>query len=160
MRHTASPLVPRFNTQPPEGGWCRTARIGAPCAGVSTHSRLKAAGSRRQSAPSHRGRFNTQPPEGGWKTLGKRRLRGRVVSTHSRLKAAGADRNHAAAQCAVSTHSRLKAAGPVRDYHWRLSTCFNTQPPEGGWSLSQNPCSIRFSSPDFARLTRKARTRV
>ena len=37
---------------------------------------------------------------------------------------------------------------------------FNTQPPEGGWSLSQKPCSIRFRSPDFAKLTRKARTRV
>lgn len=37
---------------------------------------------------------------------------------------------------------------------------FNTQPPEGGWSLSQKPCSIRFRSPDFAKLLRKARTRV
>ena len=37
---------------------------------------------------------------------------------------------------------------------------FNTQPPEGGWSLSQKPCSIRFLSPDFAKLSRKARMRV
>ena len=37
---------------------------------------------------------------------------------------------------------------------------FNTQPPEGGWSLSQKPCSIRFRSPDFAKLLRKAQTRV
>ena len=37
---------------------------------------------------------------------------------------------------------------------------FNTQPPEGGWSLSQKPCSIRFRSPNFAKLPRKAEMRV
>ena len=33
---------------------------------VSTHSRLKAAGSNRAGAIHHPPRFNTQPPEGGW----------------------------------------------------------------------------------------------
>ena len=60
----------------------------------------------------------------------------------------------------VSTHSRPKAAGGEKTKTGNLNTCFNTQPPEGGWSLSQKPCSIRFRSPDFAKLPRKARTRV
>ena len=56
----------------------------------------------------------------------------------------------------VSTHSRPKAAG-TSDAGWTIcNICFNTQPPEGGWSLSQKPCSIKFRSPDFAKLTRKA----
>ena len=33
-----------FNTQPPKGGWFLAHKIRTPCAGVSTHSRLKAAG--------------------------------------------------------------------------------------------------------------------
>ena len=33
-----------FNTQPPEGGWTGTGVGGFGCLGVSTHSRLKAAG--------------------------------------------------------------------------------------------------------------------
>ena len=78
----------------------------------------------------------------------------------------------------VSTHSRPKAAGPLlhqltqnRKFQHTAARrrlgfaigCFNqficgfnTQPPEGGWSLSQKPCSIRLRSPDFAKLSRKA----
>ena len=57
--------VSRFNTQPPEGGWNHAVNINYSF-DVSTHSRLKAAGS--AVAPSDFGRcgFNTQPPEGGW----------------------------------------------------------------------------------------------
>ena len=83
-----------------------------------------------------------------------------VVSTHSRLKAAGQLYFRSAIITFVSTHSRLKAAGVIYLITGTPGMGFNTQPPEGGWSLSQKPCSIRFSSPDFARLTRKARTRV
>ena len=77
---------------------------------VSTHSRLKAAGT-------------------AWAAL-------QVfyqVSTHSRLKAAGPNSGLSRRALFVSTHSRLKAAGgsPLRD--WSASLCFNTQPPEGGW---------------------------
>ena len=104
------------------------------------------------------------------------------VSTHSRPKAAGCDIANTRRFRNVSTHSRPKAAGkPLLHARvfllgfntqppeggWGVGTCslatakcFNTQPPEGGWSLSQKPCSIRFRSPDFAKLTRKARTRV
>ena len=55
---------------------------------VSTHSRLKAAGSLYRRPLSIHRRFNTQPPEGGWDEIDD----GVVVfgvSTHSRLKAAG-----------------------------------------------------------------------
>ena len=34
----------------------------------------------------------------------------------------------------VSTHSRLKAAGPEEIDNRGFYDCFNTQPPEGGWS--------------------------
>ena len=100
---------------------------------VSTHSRLKAAGSPPTSVFLELLGFNTQPPEGGWvaeprmsglsrvsthsrlKAAGSRRFSRQVgcqkVSTHSRLKAAGWTPQGEAAWCKVSTHSRLKAAG-------------------------------------------------
>ncbi len=78
-----------------------------------------------------------------------------AVSTHSRPKAAGnqveeihAKRmfQHTAARrrlgsmtpmvrldAEVSTHSRPKAAGPKAANCCTGTTCFNTQPPEGGW---------------------------
>ena len=34
----------------------------------------------------------------------------------------------------VSTHSRPKAAGETKSSSWYSMTCFNTQPPEGGWN--------------------------
>ena len=34
----------------------------------------------------------------------------------------------------VSTHSRLKAAGGIIAKTIRNQVCFNTQPPEGGWT--------------------------
>ena len=37
----------------------------------------------------------------------------------------------------VSTHSRLKAAGTTRRYMNLTFTCFNTQPPEGGWTFKR-----------------------
>ena len=55
---------------------------------VSTHSRLKAAGRRQQSEKFVVKGFNTQPPEGGWSGMGQLSSR----------------------RCG-----------------------FNTQPPEGGW---------------------------
>ena len=35
----------------------------------------------------------------------------------------------------VSTHSRPKAAGPVGTTSFNGAACFNSQPPEGGWSV-------------------------
>ena len=142
-----------FNTQPPEGGCGHLGRDG--CAvGVSTHSRLKAAGEcddfiHEVDEVSTHSRlkaagvikiistpeclcFNTQPPEGGWTSDGLSEIKV-VVSTHSRLKAAA----HLSFPCLVSvevsTHSRLKAAGLVARLY-RRQRRFNTQPPEGGWT--------------------------
>ena len=58
-------LFLRFNTQPPEGGWAGK-RPENTLNKVSTHSRPKAAGSRRSWRWRKCSRFNTQPPEGGW----------------------------------------------------------------------------------------------
>ena len=171
-----------FNTQPPEGGWvfkacsvsasspfqhtaarrrlgrfkfARTCRDRA----VSTHSRPKAAGCgcahgfcdgivSTHSRPKAAGRYRRRRD-------GKNR-----VSTHSRPKAAGWRNTSAKPTHAVSTHSRPKAAGLSVFLIDKDEKCFNTQPPEGGWCLSQKPCSIRFRSPNFAKLLRKAQTRV
>ena len=59
-----------------------------------------------------------------------------LVSTHSRPKAAGYCKNRQQNHNNVSTHSRPKAAG-LR--FWQVCAavcCFNTQPPEGGWSTT------------------------
>ena len=77
---------------------------------VSTHSRLKAAGSPPTSVFLELLGFNTQPPEGGW--VAEPRMSGLSrVSTHSRLKAAGKLKTKLLKNQLVSTHSRLKAAG-------------------------------------------------
>ena len=56
---------------------------------VSTHSRLKAAGTKMETKKCNKCGFNTQPPEGGW-LQAVFLLSGAIhVSTHSRLKAAG-----------------------------------------------------------------------
>ena len=58
-----------FNTQPPKGGWWRFGMTAGLDRAVSTHSRLKAAGSlKTKSLPSTLG-FNTQPPKGGWSLI-------------------------------------------------------------------------------------------
>ena len=58
--------MPRFNTQPPEGGWEFTPK-GLFADVVSTHSRPKAAGRPEDVDNIHIIGFNTQPPEGGWR---------------------------------------------------------------------------------------------
>ena len=145
-----------FNTQPPEGGWRFFGQIRRQDL-VSTHSRLKAAGT--STSPNLTGVkcFNTQPPEGGWggsyddtaikkvSTHSRLKAAGNVggiilvrykkVSTHSRLKAAGAQNHGKHPHQAVSTHSRLKAAGKNLSEKMSQSQRFNTQPPEGGWTI-------------------------
>ena len=128
-----------FNTQPPEGGWERQETI-VETIKVSTHSRLKAAGNSDNKSRSQCKCFNTQPPEGGWvkKVCSIIYIVG--VSTHSRLKAAGSCLGRYNPSLLVSTHSRLKAAGPNSCCHRCTISCFNTQPPEGGWdrTLAKN----------------------
>ena len=127
-----------FNTQPPEGGWGETLFQNKAERVVSTHSRPKAAGMRVMRGRSACWSFNTQPPEGGWArpcTAGRSGKRFQHTAARRRLGG-------------ITQTPYIKQAG------------FNTQPPEGGWSPSQKPCSVRFRSPDFAKLLRKARTRV
>ena len=125
---------PRFNTQPPEGGWLELIEFLMSFVQVSTHSRPKAAG--RLSAQNYARELvstHSRPKAAGFEKLVSS-LYPLLVSTHSRPKAAGAADDAKVIINIVSTHSRPKAAGlsglEIRpDY-----SCFNTQPPEGGWS--------------------------
>ena len=124
-----------FNTQPPEGGcFCVVAD------------------------DMDMGSFNTQPPEGGWRDI----LRARVVISvfqhaAARRRLVVVDEHELA--LAVSTRSRPKAAVGSASRLLPLNV-FQHAAARRRLSLSQKPCSIRFRSPDFAKLPRKARTRV
>ena len=104
------------------------------CMFVSTHSRPKAAGSKTSSLVPLNGGFNTQPPEGGWRHCRPDFCKSSVVSTHSRPKAAGG----IVALIFVNrrwfqhTAARRRLAVSVSTSLLSFS-CFNTQPPEGGW---------------------------
>ena len=70
-----------------------------------------------------------------------------IVSTHSRPKAAGCGYNSSYTYNKVSTHSRPKAAGSVSRCLPSMYSCFNTQPPEGGWiSRDQNKNLTKVST--------------
>ena len=139
-----------FNTQPPEGG-CRQVFKNLRRSAVSTHSRPKAAGllfvqSLNFTLFQH--------------TAARRRLTnytchfGQIilVSTHSRPKAAGVCGRSPLRGCLVSTHSRPKAAETGRQNLKSGFWSFNTQPPEGGWSVSASspkmPCSFNTQPPE------------
>ncbi len=143
-----------FNTQPPEGGWQdpakqerlrqvsthsrpkaagATDRLKAQYAQVSTHSRPKAAG--RTGAgrhPAQRG-FNTQPPEGGWAATPAACGCHQAVSTHSRPKAAGGLRPAATPANSFQHTAARRRLEVVYLFPSHPTSCFNTQPPEGGW---------------------------
>ena len=78
--------------------------------------------------------FNTQPPEGGW-IFGiifySWTMRFQHTAARRRLDACSLTLIHTGR---VSTHSRPKAAGTAPVLRAGQWTCFNTQPPEGGWS--------------------------
>ena len=57
------------------------------------------------------------------------------VSTHSRPKAADIALLRWCRLLLVSTHSRPKAAAWATPKA-QIPSCFNTQPPEGGWSMA------------------------
>ena len=148
---------------------------------VSTHSRPKAAGGERRhikdvpevsthSRPKAAGSSTSHPAYSFWfqHTAARRRLGTSSIwpkpwtwfqHTAARRRLGPRPLGRLLAD-AVSTHSRPKAAGHQNRPSAQCEPSFNTQPPEGGWSLSQKPCSIRFRSPDFAKLPRKALTRV
>ena len=124
---------------------------------VSTHSRPKAAGSinfsdfslrefQHTAARRRLGEYgatygqedlvstHSRPKAAGCSCKGRRA--GFVVSTHSRPKAAGLRQKLTKKERDVSTHSRPKAAGCRLRQSLEVLGCFNTQPPEGGWSSS------------------------
>ena len=74
--------------------------------------------------------------------LGGSRRVGVDVSTHSRPKAAGYLKDRETVRYLVSTHSRPKAAGTALRKTAQFCFCFNTQPPEGGWFITEKPSSI------------------
>ena len=148
-----------FNTQPPEGGW-RFQNAAQAYVRVSTHSRPKAAGFEWGKDSSFIACFNTQPPEGGWLSLNNKLTTTMCFNTQPPEGGWPHEPAEYRQLRFVSTHSRPKAAGVCLTRIIHNAFSFNTQPPEGGWSLSQKPCSIRFRNPNFAKLPRKARTRV
>ena len=171
-----------FNTQPPEGGWRLLPLTDTTFTGFNTQP--PEGGWPPEKTPKRlKNEFQHTAARRRLDGVGDGVDFGFAVSTHSRPKAAGAVNALGMAVVIVSTHSRPKAAGSYRLNRYMhmplfqhtaarrrlaaLSTrprlppkSFNTQPPEGGWCLSQKPCSIRFRSPNFAKLLRKAQTRV
>ena len=105
-------LSPCFNTQPPEGGWFRHDRVVC-FAILFQHTAARRRLDRRRR---HRGgsiRFQH--------TAARRRLVGRFRCLSLLIL--------------VSTHSRPKAAGCGFTRRYADTSCFNTQPPEGGWLI-------------------------
>ena len=101
---------PSFNTQPPEGGWCRPLWQTSSQIGFNTQppeGGWPAAHPRLQPFAC----FNTQPPEGGWNSLSPfSRIRRGFQHTAARRRL-GCYYNRHISVCQVSTHSRPKAAG-------------------------------------------------
>ena len=112
--------------------------------------------------------FNTQPPEGGWPTFcelltairwfqhtaARRRLAiafdfpcmNPVFQHTAARRRLESPQNLMYDGYVVSTHSRPKAAGVAMAARQSAILGFNTQPPEGGWSLYcwSLPATIRF----------------
>ena len=100
-----------FNTQPPEGG----------C--FVQFDKFDVGGS-----------FNTQPPEGGCKHICIVHICIHV-STHSRPKAADS-RSAGVWYSAMFQHTAARRRLPKRRKCCLDRHSFNTQPPEGGWTVS------------------------
>ena len=152
-----------FNTQPPEGGWYQYRSTMGNISSFNTQPPEGGWGGDPTLKGGSRS-FNTQPPEGGWMArAGKRR--DRQVSTHSRPKAAGSAFSCLTISSAVFQHTaaRRRLESKTASLDWIqafqhtaarrrlgrlglfevLPSCFNTQPPEGGWtglSAARNAC--------------------
>ena len=101
---------------------------------VSTHSRPKAAGKLTQQATADLLVSTHSRPKAAGSDRPSTHHAARRVSTHSRPKAAGLKTMCLYILNKVSTHSRPKAAGLAALTALVIKSCFNTQPPEGGWS--------------------------
>ena len=127
---------PSFNTQPPEGGW---ARLGysflQPLVFQHTAARRRLA--KTEPTPTEETNlFQHTAARRRLENTAAEKLANKLVSTHSRPKAAGPIAEAMRASAKVSTHSRPKAAGFLSNESQPFKIGFNTQPPEGGWSLS------------------------
>ena len=121
---------------------------------VSTHSRPKAAGSVPVKAVREIVCFNTQPPEGGWKMSGTRNIGiGGFQHTAARRRLGAKCTEpasirwfqHTAARRRLEKQTAIMASQPTFQHtaarrrlepltlSKRLTSSFNTQPPEGGW---------------------------
>ena len=125
-----------FNTQPPEGGWIRSSASSGVSACFNTQP-PEGGWIRLCYLVWHKFRFNTQPPEGGWVTVGAKGNE-QFMFQHTAARRRLAEGRLLRFQFVkVSTHSRPKAAGLyLHDSSFTFS-CFNTQPPEGGWTPAE-----------------------
>ena len=117
---------------------------------VSTHSRPKAAGSSDVMALSDCSGFNTQPPEGGWICLCERtRITLRFQHTAARRRLGFPRVLRVRKKRFQHTAARRRLA-PSISLPCCLRACFNTQPPEGGWSpaisLAYNTCGFQHTA--------------
>ena len=81
--------------------------------GVSTHSRLKAAGCNISKNLKYQESFNTQPPKGGW--LNRSAMGLNLSGFNTQPPKGGWVIHYILLRfLRVSTHSRLKAAGAIR----------------------------------------------
>ena len=145
-----------FNTQPPEGGWDSGDFWPVIDLDVSTHSRPKAAGGNGTKEISWAWVSTHSRPKaaGGEADIYQAAA---DVSTHSRPKAAGRRKvslcacsmfQHTAARRRLEDaimqgvplpkfqHTAARRRLGFRPFQYQALHGFNTQPPEGGWSLS------------------------
>ena len=141
--HLYGKVVDSFNTQPPEGGW-----PAFPTSVLPTWSFQHTAARRRLESTSPSSMVpcivstHSRPKAAG--RVGSKDATKALVSTHSRPKAAGSNAFSIDCCISVSTHSRPKAAGPKDGcVGYSDTVCFNTQPPEGGWTDTVLPCIYR-----------------
>ena len=100
---------------------------------VSTHSRPKAAGNVKPLNKLRSFCFNTQPPEGGW-DLHRRAHIGITVPfqhTAARRRLGRQFDRFAGFDTFQHTAARRRLVSAFNQPF--LTSCFNTQPPEGGW---------------------------
>ena len=136
-RSARKPLLPSFNTQPPEGGWRFRRYVNF--FGFGFNTQPPEGGWRFLASAKHElTSFNTQPPEGGWDIEASPYTGHRQVSTHSRPKAAGSDFRNV-----IFDDDR-----------------FNTQPPEGGWVRRHSSVAVGTRFQHTAARRRLANARV
>ena len=106
---------------------------------VSTHSRPKAAGRRRETAAYIYASFNTQPPEGGWDTIIKILCQNGSFNTQPPEGGWFCYRLRFAVPFWFQHTAARRRLGDFIRSSMAFSRSFNTQPPEGGWLFNYRP---------------------